>query len=175
MKYEFVLEQKTTLPIFRNEIGSIEQKVGMNICFDTGNNITTFYNMTPDFLQMLFPDIQNADEEVDVRSADGNRITSCLYIIPDFMLIDKDNRILHINNMFCRLDDSKIKMIDILLAGDVFYNSSATVTPKRTEDGKGYYRALKVNTLHEGKNTLVMQRIENDAGKFYVCGLNMFI
>ena len=139
MKYEFVLEQKTSLPIFRNEIGIIERKVGMNICFDTGNNITTFYNMTPNFIQMLFPDIRNANEEVTVRSADGSLTTSRLFIIPDFVLVDKDKQKLHINNLYCRFDSSKIRMIDILLAGDVFYNSSATVTPQRAKDGNEFY------------------------------------
>ena len=69
---------------------------------------------------MLFPDIQDANEEVTVRSADGSSTTSRLYIIPDFVLVDKDKQKLHINNLYCRFDSSKIRMIDILLAGDVF-------------------------------------------------------
>ena len=170
MKYEFILLNKNSLPIFRNNLGRNE--LSMNICLDTGCGITTFYTSI-DTIKTMYPNIRDANEAVYLRNASGQMMPHSLYIIPDFSIIDRCDSILHIKDLYCCLSNANIPQIDVLLSGNIFYNTKMTITPLRNNETHKPYRVLSVDTFKDDRDTLYMQGQKTKDGTHYICVLNI--
>lgn len=170
MKYEFILENGRSLPIFINEIGI--NNAPMNVCLDTACGLTTFY-MGYDLVKTLYPNIKRTGDTVDFINANGKRDRQSIYVIPEFILTDNAKNTLHIRDFYCSIVDINMSKIDILLSGDVFYNTKISVTPKRDKETKEAYRAFLVNTFGKKRNTLFMQKQVSNNGLSYIGALKV--
>ena len=170
MKYEFKLLKGYSLPIFKNKIGT-KGKLDANICIDSGCGITTFYK-SESIVGAMFPNIRPANSTVEVRNASGTKDKLPLYIIPELVLIDENNNLLHIMNLYCCIVPVNMPQIDVLLAGAIFFSSRMIIELARKEETKEPYRTFKVNTLIKGRDTLYMERQEGNDRVHYICALN---
>ncbi len=169
MIFEFSLIGKRSLPTFRNYLGNSEDL--MNICFDTGCGITTFY-MDIDTIRVLYPDIQEVNSSIKVNDASGGETPHKLYKIPSFDLKDRNGNILHIKDMYCCLSPASIPQIDVLLSGALFYNAKAIITPRTADEKHKAGRFLIVDTFLDGRNTMYMQKKRFKHTVHYICVYN---
>ena len=164
MVYEFNLINEKSIPIFVNSV--VNSKNILNICFDTGCGITTFY-MDYNTIKMLYPDIQETNINASINDANGGMAQQPLYIIPDFILKDNNNSELHIINLYCCLSEASIPPIDVLLSGSAFYNTKLSISPRRNSNGA--YRSLEIDTFNDSRDTLYMQRTVTKNCTHYIC------
>ncbi len=151
MIFNFCLENKSILPVFRSDLGT--ELRSFDVCYDTGCVLTRFY-MTESKVKSRFPEIVRLDRTVDSRNADGDVTPTTLYVIPDFVLTDDEGKKLHITDFYCSIMGRSFPGIDVLLSGSISYNARTIITPYRDEDVVG--RRLIIDTFEERKDTLSM-------------------
>ena len=169
MIFEYPLISKRSLPVFRNCIGNSDDL--MNICFDTGCGITTFY-MDYETIQLLYPDIQKANTTIKVNNASGVKTSHELYIIPTFTLKARYNKVLRIKNLYCCLSSANVPQIDVLLSGTVFYNAKTIITPRPADATHGAGRVLIVDTFKDDRSTMYMKKKKSKNAMHFICVYN---
>ena len=159
MVYSFVLLNGVGLPIFTNKLGSTTD---FNICLDTGCGLTTLY-LDNETVKLLYPDAKKANISVEMKNADGDVCTTEVYIIPTFVLVDNNNEKLIVKNLYCIISDAEMDNIDILLSGNVFFNTSLTITPNKIDDNP--QRVIRVDTLRDNRHFLFMEPAKDKSDK----------
>lgn len=161
MLFEMTLQTNNFLPVYRCNIGySLNSE--LNICIDTGSAITIFY-MSVERAKLYFPNMKLISNAFETRNADGSKTLSDLYIIPEFILTDDNNKKLIIENLYCLFSKGRIKGINILLSGEIFLNTKMTISFVKKDDKPR--RMWYIDTFGKDKNILQMKMHQDLEGK----------
>lgn len=167
MKFRFFLNKGITIPIFKNKLGVSNTQ--LSVCLDTGCGLTTFY-MSYKTVKAMYPDISKTDDMVTCLSANGEEDSHDVYIIPEFVLTDKDNNKLYIKNLYCCIENITMPHIDILLSSSIFFNADVIIKPIKMNTPESTYRAFIVDT-YDNRDSLIMQCHINKNRKLYIGAL----